>query len=510
MSGPDAGDEARDEARDEGGGAPGASVPLDPDPQTLARWLDDAAGFVRRELAAFPAAPAHGAVGSDGLAVAARATRPIPETPQPGGLPALLEHIGEAAQASLFTPGGGYLAYVPGGGLPASAIADLVSGMLNRYTGVGAAAPAFVRLEADVLAWLASHFGYGEGARGLVTSGGSLSILSAIVTARHAAFGDSGALADAVVYTSTQAHHAVAKAASLAGIARRRVHAIPVDDRFRLDARALATRINTDLAAGLRPFAVVSAGGTTNTGAVDPFEAIADLCEAHGLWHHCDGAYGGAFVLCDEGRRRLAGIERADSVTFDPHKGMFLPYGTGCLLVRDGRALLAAHGAEADYLQDFDAFERTGEAPSPAVYGPELSRPYRGLRLWLPLMLHGAGAFREALTHKLALADRFHAGLQRLARSGAPIEIVDAPQLSTVPFRLRRAAGESLAQLDRRNAAWLAAINDRAHVYMSSTKLPFEDGSAFTLRACVLSFRTHETHVDAALDDLAATWERVV
>src|SRR5690606_27953516 len=127
-------------------------------------------------------------------------------------------------------------------------------------------------------------------------------------------------------------------------------------------------------------------------------------CDEHGLWHHVDAAYGGAFVLCDEGRRLLAGIERADSITFDPHKGLFLPYGTGCLLVRDGMALFRAHATRASYLQDFDAFDRSEEPPSPSDFGPELSRDFRGLRVWLPLQLHGAAAFRAAVAEKLELA----------------------------------------------------------------------------------------------------------
>jgi aromatic-L-amino-acid decarboxylase len=217
---------------------------------------------------------------------------------------------------------------------------------------------------------------------------------------------------------------------------------------------------------------------------------------------HVDAAYGGAFVLCDAGRQRLAGIEQADSITFDPHKGMFLPYGTGCLLVRDGAQLRRAHAEGADYLQDFEAMDRAGEPPSPAEYGPELSRDYRGLRLWLPLMLHGARAFRDALTEKLALAERLHAALQALTAAGAPLEIVASPQLSVVPFRLRRGPGESLATWNARSAALLQAINARQRVYLSSTALPVADGLAFTLRACVLSFRTHARHVEACVDDV--------
>ena len=443
-----------------------------------------------------------GRVGVEGNRIAAEVSAPIPELPLDGGIERVLRILARAVDASLNTAGPGYLAYIPAGGLYATALADLLSNCVNRYTGLAAAAPALVRLESDVLGWLAAAFGYGPAARGLFTPGGSLANFSAVVTARHTHFGDQGDFRAAVAYTSTQVHHSVRKSVRLAGIPPQNLRAVPVAADFRMDAGALAAALRADRQIGLRPFLVVASAGTTNTGAVDPLLELADLCAAEGLWLHVDAAYGGAFVLCEKGQQRLAGIERADSITFDPHKGMFLPYGTGCLLVRDGEQLRRAHAAEADYLQDFDALDRAGEPPSPAEYGPELSRDYRGLRLWLPLMLHGARAFRDALTEKLALTERLHAGLQALVAGGAPLEIVAAPQLTVVAFRLRRRPGESLVTWNARSAALLQAINARRRVYLSSTALPVVDGPAFTLRACVLSFRTHARHVEACVEDV--------
>lgn len=480
------------------------SHPLEPDRATWEGWLRTFGSLCTEALAEMDRAPAKGRLGADGLRIAELTSRPIGEDPLPGGPQAIAALLREAADAALYTPGPGYLAYVPGGGLPSAAIANLVADVLNRYTGLAPAAPAFVRLEADVLAWLARELGYGEDARGIFTSGGSLANFSGIVTARHARFGDESDLSRAVAYVSSQAHHSVRKSLALAGIPARQVRAIDVDARLRMSPSALRVAIATDVRAGNVPFVVVTAAGTTNTGAIDPLPEIADVCAEHDVWHHADAAYGGAFALCDEGRRRLAGIDRAHSIAFDPHKGMFLPYGTGCLLVKDGARLRAAHGAGGDYLQDLDALPRTGEPPSPADYGPELSRDFRGLRLWLPLMLHGAAPFRAATREKLELAQRFHTGLKARIDAGAPIEIVDAPQLSTVPFRLRRTPGEALDAWNGRNARWLAAINDRARVYLSSTTLPVPDGAAFTLRVCVLSFRTHADRIDAALEDIAA------
>jgi aromatic-L-amino-acid decarboxylase len=292
----------------------------------------------------------------------------------------------------------------------------------------------------------------------------------------------------------------------MAGIPAANLRSVAVDDLFRMDVDDLRARIEADRHRGLRPFCVIAAAGTTNTGAVDPLVEIAALCRREDLWLHVDGAYGGGFVLAPSGRARLRGIADADSLCFDPHKAMFLPYGTGCLLVRDGARLAAAHSGDADYLRDFSS--TAGETPSPAHLGPELSRPFRGLRLWLPLMLHGAQAFRDALEEKLALAQLCCAGLDRRIAAGQALELVARPQLSTVAFRLRRGgeAGsrerEPLVSWNQRNVQLLERINARNRAYLSSTLLPVADGDAVTLRVCVMSFRTHRERIDALLEDL--------
>jgi aromatic-L-amino-acid decarboxylase len=349
-----------------------------------------------------------------------------------------------------------------------------------------------------VLDWLAHEFGYEREARGLLTSGSSMANFTALVTARHHHFGDTGDYSRALVYTSTQAHHSIAKALRMAGIPAANLRSVAVDDLFRMDIDDLRARVEADRHRGLRPFCVIAAAGTTNTGAIDPLSEIAGFCRSEDLWLHVDGAYGGGFVLAPSGRARLRGIAEADSLCFDPHKGMFLPYGTGCLLVRDGARLASAHMGEADYLRDFAA----SETPSPAHLGPELSRPSRGLRLWLPLMLHGAKAFRDALEEKLALAQLCCAGLDRRIADGQALEVVARPQLSTVAFRLNRGENETLSAWNQRNVQLLERINARNRAYLSSTLLPVVDGDAVTLRVCVMSFRTHRERIDALLEDL--------
>ncbi len=477
--------------------------PLEPRREELEHWLAVLSKFALDEVDALASGPAVGTVGRAGLDIADAVSQPIGEQPLTGGVEAVTDLLRQASSATFIPPSPGYFAYVPGTGLFASALADLVSGALNRFTGISTAAPALCRLEADVIDWLARECGYGETSGGVLLSGSSLANLSAVITAREEHFAADGDYRRAVTYASGQAHHCVEKAIRMAGLPPANVRRVAIDSEYRLDPEDLAAQVRADRAAGLQPFLVVASAGTTNTGALDPLPAIADVCEAESLWFHVDGAYGGAFVLCDEGRRLLAGMERADSIALDPHKGLFLPFGTGCLLVRDAEKLRNAHSAGAHYLRDLDALDRSREAPSPAMYGPELSRSYRGLRLWLPLMLHGAAAFREALAEKLRLAWRFHAGLLRLIESGVPLECVAPPHLSTIPFRLVRGASEALADWNARNAALIERINAQKRVYLSSTSLPVADGEAVTLRVCVLGARTHADHVDQSLADLA-------
>ena len=401
-----------------------------------------------------------------------------------------------AIPKSFHTAGPGYLAYVPGGGLPVAAIADLISGIVNRYTGVFAAAPALARLEANVLAWFCQEAGYPKTARGLLLSGGSLANFSALVVARHDRLPEN--FLHGVIYASTETHHSIPKAARMAGFPARNLRSIPVDHEHRMRLDLLADAIEEDRRQGLTPFLVVGNAGTVNTGAIDPFPALADLAHREGLWLHVDGAYGACFLWTEEGKTKLSGVERADSITLDPHKGFFLPYGTGALLVRDGAALERAFSVGADYLPQMQS---DPEFVDWSQSSPELSRPYRGLRLWLPFKLYGVRAFRDALTEKLALARRATEGLRAIPE----IEVVAEPQLSIVAFRLHPEGLEDVA-LDELNRRFLAAVNARQRIHLSGTRLE----GRFVLRICVLSFRTHADRIDAGLEDLRAAAAQVL
>lgn len=395
-----------------------------------------------------------------------------------------------AIPPSFNAAGPGYLAFVPGGGLYLSALADLISGATNRYTGVYAAAPALVQLEANVLSWLAGVVGLPATARGLLTSGGSLAAFTAIVTARRERLPED--FLRGTIYLSDQTHHCVTKAAVLAGFPRANLRLIASDEGCRMPVAALAAAVAADRQSGKTPFLVVGNAGTVNTGAVDPLPELAAFCRQEELWFHVDAAYGGFFALTARGRRALAGIGEADSVVLDPHKGLFLPYGTGALLVRDGAALRRAHAFGADYLPER---EEDDDLPDFHLLGPELSRPFRGLRLWLPLQLHGVGAFRAALEEKLDLARQVAGELATIAS----VRLVAEPQLSLLAFRIEPPGVDGEA-LERLNRDVLAGVNRRQRVFLTGTTVR----GRFLIRICVLSFRTHADRVAMALEDLRA------
>lgn len=405
-----------------------------------------------------------------------------PPGERPGEFGPLLERLQEAAGKAYEAAGPGYLAYIPGGGLFTAALAEFVARVHNRYTGMAGAAPGLVAMEQGVMRWLCGEFDLPDTAIGVATTGGSIATLSALVAARERILGDD--VAEGTLYVGAHTHACVAKAARIAGFRRAAVRVVPATPDRRLDAEQAARMIAEDRAAGSRPAVLVGTAGTTDTGTIDDLPALAELARREDLWFHVDGAYGGFFRLTERGRRRLTGIERADSIVLDPHKGMFLPFGTGVLLVRDHASLRDAFAADADYLQDFD---ESVDLPDYNDLTPELTRESRGPRLWLPLHLHGVAAFRDALDEKLDLAAEAHAALA----ADPHIEVGVQPDLTVLTFRLRDRPDD-----DQRR--WLERANATGRVLLSSTRI---DG-AYTLRMCILSHRTHADRVREAVDIL--------
>lgn len=406
------------------------------------------------------------------------------------GLEAVITHL----ERDLLSPGGhpaapGHLAYLSGGGIHHAALADFLAAMSNKYAGLFFTGPGPVRMENLLVRWMGDLVGYPANAGGTLASGGSLATFTAIVAARDAHGLRGSDAVSSVVYLSGQTHHCVRKSLHLAGLAEARVREIPVDAHYRMDAEALARTVEEDREAGLRPWLIAATAGTIDTGAVDPLGAIADVAGREGCWLHVDAAYGGFFLLTDHGRETLAGIERSDSVVLDPHKSFFLPWGTGVVLARDVRALLDAHQLTGAYLQD--AIPDPSEI-SPADVSPELTKPIRALRMWLPLVLLGVRPFRAALEEKLVLARLFRERVRELGFHVGP-----PPDLSTVTFRWAP-EGMPGEDADEVNRALAEAVRRDGRVFFSSTQL---DGR-YTLRAAVLPFRTHLAAIELALEIL--------
>ena len=362
-----------------------------------------------------------------------------------------------------------FMAYIPGGGLFHSALGDMLAAASNKYSGFASASPGAVRIENACAAWLAEVIGYPAQAGGTLTSGGSVANLTAIVAAREARDADGGG----AVYMTRFAHYCIDKALHIAGRGRSPKRLIDTDDRHRMSLAALEQALETDRRDGVRPWLVVASAGTVDTGAIDPLRDIADLCRRYGAWLHVDGAYGGLFALCEEGRDLLDGISEADSVALDPHKTLFLPYGTGAALVRDGKHLLDAFSASADYIRPLGESE---VGPSPADLSTELTRHFRALRLWLPLQIAGVAAFRAAQSEKLALARYFHARLSEVDG----FEAGPVPDLSVVAFRYLPESGDP----DAFNERLITHIQEEGRVMLSGTRI----GGQYYLRCAILIF----------------------
>jgi glutamate/tyrosine decarboxylase-like PLP-dependent enzyme len=450
-----------------------AARPLEPGAEERAALMAAVQAHAERYLQALPDAPTYraGAMAAPGF----------PDAPV--GIDDALAFVsGQIEQRGIATASGRFMGYIPGGGLFHSALGDFLADVSNKYAGFASAAPGAVRLENACVRWLADVVGYPADAAGALTSGGSIANLSAIVAARDALDPDGGG----AVYVAPTAHHCVDKALKIAGRGAAPRRTLALDENYRISLDSLEAALEQDRRDGVRPWLVVASAGTVDTGSVDPLAGIADLCARYDAWMHVDGAYGGLFMLCPEGRTALGGIERADTLAVDPHKTLFLPYGTGAVLARDGRNLRASFSAAADYLTPFGSHEDV----SPADLSPELTRHFRSLRLWLPIQLAGVDAFRAAQSEKIGLARYMHARLSELPGW----DVGPSPDLSVFAFRYQPANGD----VDAFNERLTKHLQDEGRVFLSSTRIY----GRLHLRAAILSFRTHLEHVDEAIDAL--------
>jgi glutamate/tyrosine decarboxylase-like PLP-dependent enzyme len=369
-----------------------------------------------------------------------------------------------------------FFAFVPGAATWPGVLADFLCAGHNTFQGtwLGASGPS--ELELVVLDWFREWIGYPETASGLFTSGGSAASLDAFVAAREAA----GAPERATVYMSDQSHSALSRAATIVGVRPEHVRKVRSDAYFRMDMEKLARMVAEDRAAGLNPIAVCANGGATNTGAVDPLDAMADFCTAHRLWFHVDAAYGGFAVLTEQGKRILKGIERADSIAMDAHKWLFQPFEAGCLMVKDVRRLEAAFSVQPEYLQDTQ-FGR--EHPNFSDRGLQLTRTFRALKVWMSIQTFGLAAFRRSVAKGIELAEE----AEDYVRASELLQIANPASLGVVCFRFNpRDSGYSHEYLEQINKMVQARVIETATAMTSSTRLR----GIYSLRFCILNHHT--------------------
>ena len=392
-----------------------------------------------------------------------------------------------------------------GTGSPTGMMAEMLAAGMNSVPGIfndGAA-----RVERQVVDWMKAALGMPAEAGGVLTSGGSVANLIGLAVGRDARAGfdvssrgvgaEPGKL---IFYVSAETHSSMFKAAKLLGLGQDAARVIPVDDQFRMDVRALEQAVQADRRAGLRPFAVVGTAGTINTGAVDDLGAIATLAEREGLWFHVDGAFGAMAALSPTTRDRVAGLERADSLAFDFHKWMYVPYEAGCVLVRDADAHRATFAVHADYLKPLP--RGTGAQPdSTNLTSPQLSRGFKALKVWMTLKEHGFDKFGRLVAQNVAQAEY----LGTLVERSPELELVAPVALNVVPFRFAPPGLEEGA-LDEVNAEILMRIQEQGIAVPSSTYV----NGRFTIRICICNHRSRREDFELVVREVVRIGEEIV
>ena len=518
---------------------------------------------LKQTLAYFDAAdagPVYPRAGADELT--ARFDEPLPTEPQDGER-ILKEYADLVAPAGRNNGHPRMFGYVSSSAAFVGVLGDLLASTANQNVTSWRSAPGPTTIERLAVGWIGEMVGYDPAAVGLLTSGGSMANFMALAAAVRRQTGvdvtNEGVRAlerEPVIYASAMGHMSIPKAAGLLGLGRRAVRHVPVGEDFTIDLAALEAAVAEDTRAGRQPIAVVANAGDVNTGAIDPIAPLADFCRRHALWLHADAAYGGFAALVPELRERFTGLDQADSITLDPHKWLFVPLDVGCVLTRDPAAFRAVFSHGADYM---DVLAARGESPAafdrrcipprgvtrrsntPGMlppralqggrldglgatrdshqgllgapsdfafwdYGPELSRRFRALKIWMTLKRHGTIAIGRAIAENVRLAARLGA----LVDEADDFERLAPVVLSIVCFRyvpdaIRRArdaaAGEARAAIERRLDALNEAITievqrGAADAYFSNATL----NGRFALRACLVNYRTTEADLVRLLD----------
>lgn len=416
-------------------------------------------------------------------------------TNRTSGIDQLLEiYSDEVIHRGINAASAGHFGYIPGGGLYASAIGDYLAAITNEYAGIQYGSPGAAMMENAVIDWMKSIFGFPETSVGTLTSGGSIANMIALTAARdrHKIKGD--LIERSVIYMSAQVHHCVNKALRIIGLEDAVLRTIDLDERHRMRTEDLREKILIDQQNNLNPFMIVGSIGTTDTGAIDPINEICDVAEKNDLWFHVDAAYGGFFILTEMKKAAFEGVGRIDSIVVDPHKSMFLPYGIGAILVKDRKSVVQSHHYTANYMQDAYTDRETLNASD---VSPELTRHFRGMRIWLPLKLYGVEPFAACLEEKILL---LHYMRNELVKRG--FLVGPEPDLTVSYFWYPTGNQNENAF----NEELLRRIHADGRVFFSSTEL---DGK-FVIRIAILCFRTTLDTVHLALQMIDEIMEELL
>jgi len=428
----------------------------------------------------------------------------------PASLESLIKDCRDIIDGSRHNGHPRFFGYVASPSTPVGAFADLLASSVNSSVTSWRSAPAATEIEQTVARWLGSLIGYDENAQGVLTSGGSMANLTALLIAHRsrtsAAVSETGINNSGprmTIYASDQVHFSIIKAADILGLGHESVRLIPTDDRFCVDIRALRASIQRDQDEGLKPFCVVGSAGTAATGAIDSLSDLANIAREHGLWFHVDGAYGAPAAMIADLKQMFAGLERADSVSLDPHKWLYTPVDCGCLLFREGASARKAFMTEADYVKVLEFANL--ESFAFWDYGIELSRRFRALKVWLTLKYYGATRIAAAIADDIAMANY----MAECVGQAPELELLAPVQLSICCFRYvpakLRAELESAtsddqrqrveAEINRLNEQIMYRVQRGGEAYLSNAMLR----GKFALRACVINFRTTRADIDLTL-----------